>query len=372
MNIPRDFYDSFLPIHQNVRKLLNHTVLIATELSNTELLVKVEEVIHTEVFTNYIDLNQLSLDSAKIRRATVVLVYSQDVSKSMRTVQQIREQFTEFDLPVIVILDSDDVALQIKLIDAGADDFLILPFEDLILKARVCNKLEQAQLFRSLKIEQERASELARFTSIRDRIKTFTRSMTKNLSEIEFIQTKLASLLISKNASQDAGIYCQKAVQECGKIRTIVEAMRLLSDDRFLQPPKISFQDLPNVLQALAQRDDAKASIQVELSLSPKEAAKENVPVNVIRICLYMLESAEQKASEPSASISLEISYDLGSNDLRIKCDSKQAILDANDKQAITQRITQEARRLGFQASSFQISFTNDFWSTTFHHSMGA
>lgn len=53
------------------------------------------------------------------------------------TVKRVREQVETSHIPVIIVTALNDVANQIKSIDAGADDFLSKPIEEKLLIAKV-------------------------------------------------------------------------------------------------------------------------------------------------------------------------------------------------------------------------------------------
>jgi two-component system, cell cycle response regulator len=70
------------------------------------------------------------------------------------TVKRLKSQQHTRHIPVVIVTALNDVANQIKSIDAGADDFLSKPIEEKLLIAKV-------KLLSSLNIEQKKAGALA-------------------------------------------------------------------------------------------------------------------------------------------------------------------------------------------------------------------
>lgn len=70
------------------------------------------------------------------------------------TVKKLKEQDHTKHIPVVIVTALNDVANQIKSIEAGADDFLSKPIEEKLLIAKV-------KLLSSLKIESAKAKALA-------------------------------------------------------------------------------------------------------------------------------------------------------------------------------------------------------------------
>lgn len=70
------------------------------------------------------------------------------------TVKKLKEQLHTRHIPVVIVTALNDVANQVKSIDAGADDFLSKPIEEKLLIAKV-------KLLSSLNIERKKANSLA-------------------------------------------------------------------------------------------------------------------------------------------------------------------------------------------------------------------
>lgn len=70
------------------------------------------------------------------------------------TVKKLKEQAHTRHIPVVIVTALNDVANQIKSIEAGADDFLSKPIEEKLLIAKV-------KLLSSLNIEQKKSQSLA-------------------------------------------------------------------------------------------------------------------------------------------------------------------------------------------------------------------
>lgn len=69
------------------------------------------------------------------------------------TVKKLKEQDHTKDIPVVIVTALNDVANQLKSIDAGADDFLSKPIEENLLVAKV-------KLLSSLSLYQSEAKRL--------------------------------------------------------------------------------------------------------------------------------------------------------------------------------------------------------------------
>jgi DNA-binding response OmpR family regulator len=87
-----------------------------------------------------------ALEMLKQRRyAAVLLDHMMPEMDGLETLQRIRAQFTKRELPVIMVTARDEDPLVIRLLEAGANDFVAKPFSFPVLAARVRAQLETAQ-----------------------------------------------------------------------------------------------------------------------------------------------------------------------------------------------------------------------------------
>jgi DNA-binding response OmpR family regulator len=81
---------------------------------------------------------------AQRRYAAVLLDHMMPGMDGLETLQRIRAQWTKRELPVIMVTARDEDPLVIRLLEAGANDFVAKPFSFPVLAARVRAQLETA------------------------------------------------------------------------------------------------------------------------------------------------------------------------------------------------------------------------------------
>jgi DNA-binding response OmpR family regulator len=82
---------------------------------------------------------------AKRKYAAVLLDHMMPGMDGLETLQRIRAQWSKRELPVIMVTARDEDPLVIRLLEAGANDFVAKPFSFPVLAARVRAQLETAQ-----------------------------------------------------------------------------------------------------------------------------------------------------------------------------------------------------------------------------------
>jgi DNA-binding response OmpR family regulator len=87
-----------------------------------------------------------TLEKLKQRRyAAILLDHMMPEMDGLETLQRIRAQYSKRDLPVIMVTARDEDPLVIRLLEAGANDFVAKPFSFPVLVARVRAQLETVQ-----------------------------------------------------------------------------------------------------------------------------------------------------------------------------------------------------------------------------------
>lgn len=82
---------------------------------------------------------------AERRYAAVLLDHMMPGMDGLETLQRIRERWSKRELPVIMVTARDEDPLVIRLLEAGANDFVAKPFSFPVLAARVRAQLDAAQ-----------------------------------------------------------------------------------------------------------------------------------------------------------------------------------------------------------------------------------
>ena len=128
------------------------------------IMVVDDNKITTKLLRRYLEANGYEAEEAydgidcleKIEKRiphAVVLDVMMPRMDGYETVKKIKEQENTKDIPVVIVTALNDVANQLKSIDAGADDFLSKPIEEKLLVAKV-------KLLSSLSLFQQEAQSL--------------------------------------------------------------------------------------------------------------------------------------------------------------------------------------------------------------------
>ena len=119
----------------------------------------------------------------------------------LELLQRLKSDRETADIPVIMISSLDEVDSVVKCIDMGAEDYLVKPFNTVLLRARTGAALEKKRLrdqekdhFRQLKEDQEKQAELLKNLAGANWELAQTMEQLKDTQEKLIIQEKLASL----------------------------------------------------------------------------------------------------------------------------------------------------------------------------------
>jgi len=140
---------------------------------------------------------QEALAAAEAQAPDLILLDGQmPVLDGFQTVRELRARERTQLIPVLMVTGEEEVASRVRGLEAGADDYILKPYNVQELLARVRSNLRTAQLQREVEAQRVR---LARLELIRQAAATLNHEVNNPLMVIQG-RTELLSLLVGEEA----------------------------------------------------------------------------------------------------------------------------------------------------------------------------
>lgn len=167
--------------------------------------------------------------------------------------------------PVIMISALDETENVVRCIENGADDYLVKPFNPILLKARINACLEKKHL-------------RDRDTKYHDQIKDFNvelqRQVRKQVDDITVAQqsTIFAMAKLAESRDPETGEHIQRMCEYC---RALCNKLKLLTKYKF----KINYNFIENLYAASPLHDIGKVGISDSILLKPGKLTNEEFDI---------------------------------------------------------------------------------------------